>query len=147
MDAVNRFTDAEMDIVRNTDLPALLTALGYQVTKIGHYHSTKEMDSLRIKNRTVWYRYSENIGGAAIAFMRHFRGMNFRESVEYLLRFNGQARAPPQSSISTHKSAEKEKIPFVLPTKSTDHRRVFAYLRKRGIAKQPSGLFGGYLGA
>lgn len=43
MDTVNRFTDAEMDIVRNTDLPALLTVLGYQVTKIGHYHSTKEM--------------------------------------------------------------------------------------------------------
>lgn len=141
MDTVNRFTDAEMDIVRNTDLPSLLTALGYQVTKIGRYHSTKEMDSLRIKNRTVWYRYSENIGGDAIAFLRHFCGMNFRESVEYLLRFNGQARAPPQKSVFTQNTVEKEKIPFALPPKSVDHRRVFAYLRKRGVAAQVISAF------
>lgn len=134
-----------MDIVRNTDLPALLTVLGYQVTKIGHYHSTKEMGKQPGGLFGGYLGAQHYIAGKVRAQSRNaFTAGRYKETMD---RFNSQARAPPQSSISTHKSAEKEKIPFVLPTKSTDHRRVFAYLRKRGIAKQPSGLFGGYLGA
>ena len=52
-----------MALARGTDLPDLLTSLGYTVTRVGRYHSTKEMDSLRIKNRRTWYRYSEQTGG------------------------------------------------------------------------------------
>ena len=52
----NRFSDAEMQIVRETDLPELLTHLGYQVKRIGRYHTTAEMDSLRIKDRRTWFR-------------------------------------------------------------------------------------------
>ena len=29
-----------MEIARGTDLPDLLTSLGYTVTRVGHYHST-----------------------------------------------------------------------------------------------------------
>ena len=58
-----RFTDAEMETARETDLPDLLESLGYHVQRIGAYHTTKEMDSLRIKNRRTWYRYSEKTGG------------------------------------------------------------------------------------
>ena len=47
----NRFTDEEMEIARETDLPDLLTSLGYQVKRIGRYHTLAEMDSIRIKNR------------------------------------------------------------------------------------------------
>ena len=46
-----RFTDTEMQIAKETDLPELLTHLGYQVRRIGRYHTTVEMDSLRIKDR------------------------------------------------------------------------------------------------
>ena len=66
-----------MEIARGTDLPDLLTSLGYTVTRVGHYHSTKEMDSLRIKNRRTWYRYSEQTGGDAITFLQHFCGRSF----------------------------------------------------------------------
>ncbi len=52
-----RFTDTEMQIVRETDLLELLTHLGYQVKRIGRYHTTAEMDSLRIKGRRTWFRY------------------------------------------------------------------------------------------
>ena len=51
-----RFTDTEMQIVRETDLLELLTHLGYQVKRIGRYHTTAEMDSLRIKARRTWFR-------------------------------------------------------------------------------------------
>lgn len=51
-----RFTDAEMDVARETEL---LEHLGYEVKRVGSYYTTKEMDSLRIKNRRTWFRYSE----------------------------------------------------------------------------------------
>ena len=134
------FTDIEIQTARETDLPNLLTALGYHVTKIGSYHSTKEMDSLRIKNRRTWRRYSEGIGGDAITLLQHFHGMRFPEAVNYLLTFQGiyRAREPPAkiSNPVQRKSAVKEKTTFQLPEKNAECRRVFAYLRKRGISSQ-----------
>ena len=41
-----RFTEREMDIAKGTDLPDLLTHLGYQVRRVGSYYTTREMDSL-----------------------------------------------------------------------------------------------------
>ena len=58
----NRFTDTEMQIARETDLPELLSHLGYQVKRVGRFHTTTEMDSLRIKDRRTWFRYSQNTG-------------------------------------------------------------------------------------
>ena len=65
-----------MEIARNTDLPDLLSSLGYQVKKIGSYFTTKEMDSIRIRSRDrrTWFRYSELRGGDAISFLRRFQG-------------------------------------------------------------------------
>ena len=127
-----------MEIARSTDLPDLLSALGYQVIRIGRYHTTKEMDSLRIKNRRTWYRYSEKVGGDAITFLQHFCGKSFPEAVEYLLDFHGRIRdapaAQPEHRLST--VSEEPPKPFKLPEAHGDQRRVFAYLRKRGIASQ-----------
>ena len=68
----NRFTDTEMQIARETDLPELLSHLGYQVKRVGRSHTTAEMDSLRIKDRRTWFRYSQGIGGDAITFLQQF---------------------------------------------------------------------------
>ena len=131
-----RFTEAEMATVRDTDLPDLLISLGYQVKRIGRYYTTQEMDSIRIKDRRTWFRYSEGIGGDAITFLQRFYNKSFPEAVEYLLTWHGRARdSPPASTLRQAKEKEK-KVPFTLPPANVDHRRVFAYLRKRGIAPQ-----------
>ena len=130
-----RFTDTEMQIAKETDLPELLTHLGYQVRRIGRYHTTAEMDSLRIKDRRKWFRYSQNTGGDAITFLQQFCGKSFPEAVEYLLAFHGRARDSPAKAASSVKRDEVQK-PFALPPRNADDRRVFAYLRKRGIAPQ-----------
>ena len=130
-----RFTDTEMQIVRETDLLELLTHLGYQVKRIGRYHTTAEMDSLRIKDRRTWFRYSQNTGGDAITLVQQFCDKTFPEAVEYLLTFNGRARDSPAKAVPSVKRDEVQK-PFTLPPRNTDDRRVFAYLRKRGIAAQ-----------
>ena len=92
-DTDGRFTEAELETARETDLPDLLTSLGYQVKRVGSYYTTKEMDSLRIKNRRTWFRYSENRGGDAISFLERFEGKSFPEAVEYLLDFVGAKSA------------------------------------------------------
>ena len=130
-----RFTDTEMQIAKETDLPELLTHLGYQVRRIGRYHTTVEMDSLRIKDRRKWFRYSQNTGGDAITFLQQFCGKSFPEAVKYLLTFHGKARDSPAKAVPSVKRDEVQK-PFTLPPRNTDDRRVFTYLRKRGIAPQ-----------
>ena len=128
----NRFTDTEMQIARETVLPDLLSHLGYQVKRVGRFHTTAEMDSLRIKDRRTWFRYSQNTGGDAITFLQQFCGKSFPEAVEYLLTFHGKARDAP---IPQPKPISP-KQEFSLPLRNADDRRVFAYLRKRGIAAQ-----------
>ena len=119
----NRFTDTEMQIARETDLPELLTHLDYQVRRIGRYHTTAEMDSLRIKDRRTWFRYSQNTGGDAITFLQQFCGKSFPEAVEYLLTFHGKAR---DASIPQPKPISPKQA-LSLPPRNADDRRVFAY--------------------
>ncbi len=132
--AARRFTEADIAAAKETDLPSLLSSLGYQVKRVGRYYTTKEMDSLRIKDRRTWYRYSEGRGGDAITFLQRFCGKSFPEAVEYLLTYHGKARDPPRQLLS--KPEQREKTPFTLPAPHPDQRRVFAYLRKRGVAAQ-----------
>ena len=53
-----RFTDEELVIAKSVDLCAVAESLGYTVKRIGKYHTLKEMDSIRIYNRSHWYRWS-----------------------------------------------------------------------------------------
>ena len=124
-----------MEIAKGTDLPALLTHLGYQVRRLGSYYSTKEMDSIRIKDRRTWKRYSNGTGGDAITFLQEFCGKDFREAVNCLLEFNGH-RARDSPTPRPRQAQESEKPAFTLPIPNQDQRRVFAYLQKRGIAPQ-----------
>ena len=121
-----------MEIAKETDLPDLLESLGYQVRRIGNYHTTKEMDSLRIKSRRTWFRYSEGVGGDAITFLQRFCGKSFPEAVEYLLAYHGRARdspalQKPMSAKGQDRRNDEPLPPFALPPPNTDHRRVFAY--------------------
>ena len=86
-----------METAKRTDLPDLLEHLGYSIRRVGsRYHTTREMDSLRIKDRRTWKRYSNGTGGDAITFLQEFCGKDFREAVNYLLEFNGdRARDSP----------------------------------------------------
>ena len=53
-----RFTEEELAIAKSVDLCAVAESLGYTVKKIGKYHTLKEMDSIRIYDRSHWYRWS-----------------------------------------------------------------------------------------
>ena len=130
------YTDAEIDAANDTDLPDLLAYLGYQVRRIGSYYTTREMDSLRIRDRRTWYRYSESVGGDAIEFLRHFHDMSFPEAVRFLLKFNGYPVGSPDLPPlrKTRPPPQRERPVFILPPANGNNDRVYAYLRGRGIA-------------
>ena len=90
-----------MEIAKGTDLPDLLEHLGYRVRRMGSYYTTKEMDSIRIKNRRTWKRYSNGTGGDAITFLQEFCGKDFREAVNYLLEYNGHRAASGRSPFDS----------------------------------------------
>lgn len=86
--------------------------------RIGRYYTTQEMDSIRIKDRRTWFRYSEGIGGDAITFLQRFYNKSFPEAVEYLLTWHGRARDSPPASTPRQTKEKEEKFPFTphLPT-------------------------------
>ena len=130
------YTASEIASANDTDLPDLLASLGYQVRRVGSYYTTREMDSLRIKDRRIWFRNSENTGGDAIAFVRRFCGMSFPEAVRYLLAFNGYSVDSP-APIPKQRSRpppQRGRPDFALPPPNGDDERVRAYLLGRGIA-------------
>ena len=92
----DRFTEAELAIAkRGFDRCCLY--LGYTVKKVGHYHTLKEMDSIRIYDKSHWFRWSRQYdkgenGGSQIDFLRVFCGMEVKEAVWWLLDFAGYRR-------------------------------------------------------
>ena len=93
----DRFTEAELAIAKSVDLTAVASYLGYTVKKVGHYHTLKEMDSIRIYDKSHWFRWSRQYdkgenGGSQIDFLRVFCGMEVKEAVWWLLDFAGYRR-------------------------------------------------------
>lgn len=123
-----RFTDEEMEIAKGTDLPDLLEHLGYSARRVGsRYHTTREMDSLMIKDRRRWKRYSSGRGGDAITFLQEFCGKDFQEAVYYLLEFNGK-RARDSPTPRPRPAQKEEKPAFTLPIAHTDSMLTASFL-------------------
>ena len=98
MEERRSFTAEELAIAKSVDLTAVAASLGYTVKKVGRYHTLKEMDSIRIYNRTNWFRWSRehekgSNGGSQIDFLRVFANMDVKESVFWLLDFSGYQRS------------------------------------------------------
>ena len=159
-----RFTEEELDLAKQVDLCRVAQHPGYTVKRIGQYHTLKEMDSIRIYNRSHWCRFSRRYdkgenGGSQIDFLRVFAGMDVKEAVFWLLDFAGYrrqdgmndknffAREPSagrcsfgqgsnlQNLAPTEKKEEPQK-PFVLPEPSGSNACLHRYLEhERGIAR------------
>lgn len=125
----------EIQAAKSVDLTEVARSLGYTVKNVGHYHTLKEMDSIRIYNRRTWYRWSDATGGSQIDFLLNFTGMDFKESVRYLLSIGGIEKNI--LSPLTKNQTDDKKDRFILPEASPDNNRVYTYLTKvRMISKK-----------
>ena len=93
----------------------------------GDTYATRTHDSLKISNGK-WCWWSRNIGGTnALDYLTRVEGLSFLDAVQRIL---GELPRVPTKSEPT---APLLKTEFTLPLKHADNRRVFAYLRSRGI--------------
>lgn len=141
-----RFTEEELQIAKSVDLTAVASSLGYTVRRVGKYYTLKEMDSIRIYNKSHWYRWSRQYGkgsngGSQIDFLRVFCDMDVKEAVFWLLDFAGYRRIPEaEKKITLRHQVEpakaKQKKPFILPEASLDNSYLYEYLNKeRAISR------------
>jgi hypothetical protein len=141
-----RFTEAELAIAKSVDLTAVAAYLGYTVKRVGRYHTLKEMDSIRIYDKSHWFRWSRQYdkgenGGSQIDFLRVFCGMDVKEAVWWLLDFVGYHRieavgSKPELKYQVETKKEQERKKFVLPASAPDNCFLYSYLKdERGISK------------
>lgn len=139
------FTEEELTIAKSVDLNSVAERLGYTVCCIGKYYTLKEMDSIRIYNRTHWFRWSRQYdkgenGGSQIDFLRVFAGMEIKEAVFWLLDFAGYRRnenvCRKAVAVNYVKKAEvKQKKAFILPEPAVNNNYLYSYLNeKRAIS-------------
>lgn len=138
------FTSDELAIAKSVDLTAVASALGYTVRRIGNYHTLKEMDSIRIYNRSHWFRWSRRYekgenGGSQIDFLRVFCDMSVKEAVFWLLDFAGYYKSDIKGNSIKYQveSIKEERKKFVLPIPNTTNHYLYDYLcNVRGIKRQ-----------
>ena len=93
----------------------------------GNTYTTRTHDSLKISNGK-WCWWSRNIGGTnALDYLTRVEGLSFLDAVQRIL---GELPCVPPTPMRT---APLLKTEFTLPPKHADTRRVFAYLRSRGV--------------
>ena len=96
----------------------------------GNTYATRTHDSLKISNGK-WCWWSRGIGGTnALDYLTKVEGLSFLEAAQRIL---GGSPYVPHKSEST---APFPKTEFALPLKHADNRRVFAYLRSRGMTQE-----------
>jgi len=142
---MERFTEEELKIAKSVDLCEVASSLGYTVRRIGRYFTVKEMDSIRIYNRTHWFRWSRQYekgenGGSQIDFLRVFAGMELKEAVFWLLNFAGYQKNGELMKktvlVNPTEIHREEKKPFILPQPFSDNDYLYSYLNKeRCISK------------
>ena len=128
------FTREEIETAKSADLVEVVKSLGYTVRKIGNYYTLKEMDSIRIYDRSTWYRWSDGTGGSQIDFLMTFAGMDFREAVSFLLNRDIVV-------LPTEPKPQERQL-FILPEKADTNDRLTSYLSNtRALSKDTIGVF------
>ncbi|SCP98637.1 DUF3991 and TOPRIM domain-containing protein [Anaerobium acetethylicum] len=141
---MERFSEEELAIAKSIDLTAVAASLGYTVKRVGRYHTLTEMDSVRIYEKSHWFRWSRQYdkgenGGSQIDFLRVFCGMDVKGAVFWLLDFAGYQRMDSQGRVAPLKhqfpAKKEERKQFSLPEPSSGNSDLRTYLnRERGIS-------------
>ena len=123
----------EEEIKRAREITAIEYLKKYQPNRLKKSSARNEWeltdhDSFKINELTSqWHWKSRDIGGtSALNFLIHVDGCSFLEAVQ-MLKDEYPTYIPPPVEA-------KPKKPFVLPPASPDCRRVFRYLKERGIS-------------
>lgn len=133
------YSTDEIKEAEDISLSHVASRMGYQVQRIGHCFTIKEMDSFRIYHDRTWCRHSHKsntgrIGGGVLDFLMEYGNMTFPEAVAWALTEKG---CVPKEQKYTEYEKEKEGKTFRLPERHENQKRTFAYLiKKRGLSPE-----------
>lgn len=120
------FTEEEIERASHTDIEQLLRREGERLKRSGSEYEWHDGYGKVTVRGHKWYHQYEGKGGDAISFVQRYFNKTFPEAMEYLL---GEERAVVP--ITKTEGRQKEKLPFELPPKHDNMRRVYAYLLNR----------------
>ena len=126
------YTKDQIAQARELDLLAYLQR--YEPEELVHFsgntYTTRTHDSLKISNGK-WCWWSRGVGGSsALDYLIHVKGYTFLDAVGAIL---GDAPVLTTCAQSEPNKPKIQPIQFKLPPKHADNRRVFSYLKSRGI--------------
>lgn len=119
-----KLSQDEIRRAQHSDIVEFLRNQGEKVIKVGRFYTWDKHDSVRIQGYK-WFQNSTDEHGAAVAFVQHFYNVHFVVAVKMLLRDN---LTLPEILPVSRKGDEP--VPFSLPPKNDNNRRVVAYLMK-----------------
>lgn len=126
-----KFSQAEKEQARTTDLAEFLTAQGEEVKKMGSEYVWMDGGQRVTIRGNLWFHQYEQKGGDSIDFVRRYYHKGYGDAVQMLL----DSYAGTEISHSKGQT-QKPKEKFVLPAKNDNMRRMFAYLLlTRGLDK------------
>lgn len=130
-----RYTEEEITEAHNTNLVRFLESQGEEIKQTGSrsywFHNG---EPISIKDN-VWFNFYTQEGGEAIAFVKEYFGVGFKDAVSLLI-------GKSASEIPKKEYVPKPKKPFVLPERNENSNRAFAYLvNTRGIDKEVVSTF------
>lgn len=119
-----KFTEQEKALANSTSIADYLTMQGEVVKRVGREYVWEAPSGKVSINGCEWYSQYEQVGGGAIGFLQKYFGLTYPETVKSLL---GEGVGAELKREVQEPKAE-ERIPFVLPDKNADMRRVYGYL-------------------
>lgn len=128
------FNQKQYEKAEQINLLVYLKSKGHEFKKEGSRYRHKEHDSLIISEDNKWFWNSRGLYGSnAISYLQLVEGKTLPEAVNILAGENIIPNKHKTEYEPDKKIAEKERS-FILPEKSRNYRRAFAYLNKtRGI--------------
>jgi len=141
-----RYSKEEIELANSYSLPDLLRKSGYILVpdRRGEYH-LQEHDSLKISEHAGWKWFSRDMGGKNIDFFMKYENRDFISAVDKIFSLTGDLdrksdaarRSAPENSakhspekVNVPAERDREEVPFKLPEKNENNRRVYAYLVK-----------------
>ena len=131
-----KFSQAEKEQARTTDLAEFLTAQGEEVKKMGSEYVWLDGGQKVTIRGNLWFHQYEQKGGDSIDFVRRYYHKGYGDAVQMLLGSYAGTEISHNSYIPNRPKPQQPKQPFVLPVKNDNMRRMFAYLLfTRGLDK------------
>lgn len=135
------FTEEQLKEANEKSLLGLFQERNYALKQVGkHEYKVLGLGGLFVDSeRNTWYCFSLGKGGGPIQFLQEFLMMEWKDSVNYLLK---QENITITASERENDEAKEKKGSLELPEKAEKYRRLYAYLIKtRKIDKEVVDFF------